>query len=61
MLPTRKDILHNAKKIVIKAGTSTVTTPEGLPSLPRMAGIVENVVYSRLSSCNFLLLLCIDC
>ena len=32
-----------AKRIVIKAGTSVVSTPDGLPSLSRMADIVEHV------------------
>jgi hypothetical protein len=32
-----------AKRIVIKAGTSVVSTPDGFPSLSRMADIVEHV------------------
>jgi glutamate 5-kinase len=35
--------LANAQRIVIKAGTSTVSTLEGYPSLTRIAGLVENV------------------
>jgi hypothetical protein len=38
----RKD-LASAQRIVIKAGTSVVSTPEGYPSLTRIANIVENV------------------
>ncbi len=41
MIRTRDDIAF-ANRIVIKAGTSVVSTPEGYPSLSRMAGIVEN-------------------
>jgi delta-1-pyrroline-5-carboxylate synthetase len=40
MIHTRQD-LQNARRIVIKAGTSVVSTPEGFPSLLRMANIVE--------------------
>lgn len=40
MIHSRQD-LQNAKRIVIKAGTSVVSTPEGFPSLLRMANIVE--------------------
>ena len=42
MCDTRAEV-KSARKIVIKAGTSTVSTPEGFPSLPRMASIVESV------------------
>ena len=41
MIHSRED-LQNAKRIVIKAGTSVVSTPEGFPSLLRMANIVES-------------------
>ena len=34
--------MHLANRVVIKAGTSVVSTPEGYPSLSRMAGLVEN-------------------
>ena len=37
-----RDDIQFANRIVIKAGTSIVTTPEGFPSLTRMASIVEN-------------------
>jgi delta-1-pyrroline-5-carboxylate synthetase len=40
MIHTRQD-LQNARRVVIKAGTSVVSTPEGYPSLLRMANIVE--------------------
>lgn len=40
MIHSRQDLQH-AKRIVIKAGTSVVSTPEGFPSLLRMANIVE--------------------
>jgi len=40
MIHNRDDILL-AKRIVIKAGTSIVSTPQGYPSLSRMANIVE--------------------
>jgi hypothetical protein len=42
MIRARED-LAMAKRIVIKAGTSVVSTPEGFPSLSRMADIVEHV------------------
>jgi glutamate 5-kinase len=32
-----------ARRVVIKAGTSVVSTPDGYPSLSRMANIVEHV------------------
>lgn len=38
-----RDDLAMAKRIVIKAGTSVVSTPDGFPSLSRMADIVEHV------------------
>ena len=42
MIRGRQD-LPQAKRVVIKAGTSVVSTPDGYPSLTRMANIVENV------------------
>jgi glutamate 5-kinase len=41
MIRSREDIAM-ANRIVIKAGTSVVSTPEGYPSLSRMANIVEH-------------------
>ena len=41
MIRGREDIAF-ANRIVIKAGTSVVSTPDGYPSLSRMASIVEN-------------------
>lgn len=41
MIHSRED-LNLANRIVIKAGTSVVSTPEGFPSLSRMANIVEH-------------------
>jgi len=41
MIHCRED-LPLANRIVIKAGTSVVSTPEGYPSLSRMAAIVEH-------------------
>lgn len=41
MIRGRND-LHFASRVVIKAGTSVVSTPEGYPSLSRMSGIVEH-------------------
>ena len=35
--------LRAARRVVIKAGTSVVSTPEGYPSLVRLANIVEQV------------------
>lgn len=35
--------LKGARRVVIKAGTSVVSTPEGYPSLVRLANIVEQV------------------
>lgn len=35
--------IRNASRVVIKAGTSVVSTPEGYPSLVRLANIVEQV------------------
>lgn len=35
--------LRSAQRVVIKAGTSVVSTPEGYPSLVRLANIVEQV------------------
>lgn len=40
MIRSRQDLRH-AKRVVIKAGTSVVSTPDGFPSLLRMANIVE--------------------
>mmetsp|Transcript_13388 Transcript_13388/g.20133 ORF Transcript_13388/g.20133 Transcript_13388/m.20133 type:complete len:757 (+) Transcript_13388:137-2407(+) len=40
-ITSRKDI-SRANRIVIKAGTSIVSTPLGYPSLPRIANIVEH-------------------
>ena len=40
MIRNRKD-LSKANRIVIKAGTSIISTPDGYPSLTRMANIVE--------------------
>lgn len=37
-----RDDLALASRIVIKAGTSVVSTPDGYPSLSRMANIVEH-------------------
>jgi hypothetical protein len=41
MIRSRKDIAF-ANRVVIKAGTSVVSTPDGYPSLSRMASIVEH-------------------
>lgn len=41
MIRSRQD-LALAQRVVIKAGTSIVSTPEGYPSLSRMANIVEH-------------------
>ena len=41
MIQGRGDII-SANRIVIKAGTSVVSTPDGYPSLSRIANIVEN-------------------
>ncbi len=41
MIQGRADI-YTASRIVIKAGTSVVSTPDGYPSLSRIANIVEN-------------------
>lgn len=41
MIQGRSDI-YTASRIVIKAGTSVVSTPDGYPSLSRIANIVEN-------------------
>lgn len=35
--------LKASRRVVIKAGTSVVSTPEGYPSLVRLANIVEQV------------------
>ena len=40
MIRTRED-LSKAHRVVLKAGTSTVSSPDGFPSLVRMASIVE--------------------
>ena len=40
MIHSREDI-KLAQRIVIKAGTSVVSNPDGYPSLLRMASIVE--------------------
>jgi glutamate 5-kinase len=42
MIRSRED-LRSSKRVVIKAGTSIVSTPEGFPSLSRIAAIVEQV------------------
>lgn len=36
--------LKNCQRVVVKAGTSVVSTPEGYPSLVRLANIVEQVM-----------------
>ena len=41
MLRNREDLV-NAQRVVIKAGTGVVSTPDGYPSLTRMAAIVEH-------------------
>ena len=41
-----RDDIPFAKRIVIKAGTSVVSTPDGFPSLSRMADIVEHVSFN---------------
>jgi hypothetical protein len=46
MIQGRADI-YTASRVVIKAGTSVVSTPDGYPSLSRIANIVENA--ARLS------------
>mmetsp|Transcript_13803 Transcript_13803/g.23023 ORF Transcript_13803/g.23023 Transcript_13803/m.23023 type:complete len:772 (+) Transcript_13803:20-2335(+) len=43
---SRQD-LSSARRVVIKAGTSTVSTPDGYPSLSRIANIVENAARLR--------------
>lgn len=35
--------LKDSRRVVVKAGTSVVSTPEGYPSLVRLANIVEQV------------------
>jgi len=40
MIRTREDLSY-AQRIIIKAGTGVVSTPDGYPSLTRMAAIVE--------------------
>jgi glutamate 5-kinase len=42
--------LRDAQRVVIKAGTSVVSTPEGYPSLVRLAHIVEQV--GKIWNCN---------
>lgn len=42
MIRGRQDLEH-VKRVVIKAGTSVISTPDGYPSLTRMASIVEDV------------------
>jgi glutamate 5-kinase len=45
-MSTRENLgpgLKSARRVVIKAGTSVVSTPEGYPSLVRLANIVEQV------------------
>eukprot|EP01038_Epipyxis_sp_PR26KG_P006792 gene6792-9305_t len=44
MIRSRQD-LSFANRIVIKAGTSVVSTPEGYPCLSRMANIVEHAAH----------------
>ena len=41
MIRDRGDIISSTR-VVIKAGTSVVSTPDGYPSLSRIASIVEN-------------------
>eukprot|EP01006_Ploeotia_vitrea_P028707 TRINITY_DN61344_c0_g1_i1.p1 TRINITY_DN61344_c0_g1~~TRINITY_DN61344_c0_g1_i1.p1 ORF type:complete len:768 (+),score=35.58 TRINITY_DN61344_c0_g1_i1:61-2364(+) len=41
MIRSRED-LQNAKRIIIKAGTGVVSTPDGFPCLSRMSTIVEH-------------------
>jgi hypothetical protein len=54
MIHSREDI-SLVQRIVIKAGTSVVSTPDGYPSLSRIANIVENVriicIFYMLSGC----------
>lgn len=38
-----RELLKGSQRVVIKAGTSVVSTPEGYPSLVRLANIVEQV------------------
>ena len=44
MIQGRSDI-YTSSRIVIKAGTSVVSTPEGYPSLSRISNIVEHVAH----------------
>jgi delta-1-pyrroline-5-carboxylate synthetase len=44
MIRGRQD-LASARRVVIKAGTSVVSTPDGYPSLSRMADIVEHAAH----------------
>ena len=44
MIHSREE-LQLAHRVVIKAGTSVISTPDGFPSLTRIAQIVENVSY----------------
>ena len=41
MIESRSDI-SSANRIVLKAGTSVVSNPDGFPSLTRIANIVES-------------------
>jgi len=43
MIHSRQE-LTLSQRVVIKAGTSVVSTPDGYPSLSRIANIVENTV-----------------
>jgi delta-1-pyrroline-5-carboxylate synthetase len=43
MIHSRQE-LALSQRVVIKAGTSVVSTPDGYPSLSRIANIVENTV-----------------
>ena len=36
--------LRNAKRVVVKLGTSTVSRPDGFPAISRLAAIVEQIV-----------------
>eukprot|EP00624_Nannochloropsis_granulata_P001963 evm.model.NODE_19328_length_9420_cov_27.298832.1 len=41
-----RELLKGSQRVVIKAGTSVVSTPEGYPSLVRLANIVEQVSHT---------------
>jgi glutamate 5-kinase len=58
MIRGRAD-LRASKRVVIKAGTSIVSTPEGYPSLSRIAAIVEQVtllLFASPAACTLALL-----